>query len=324
MFHSLSFCLAVESQKQKKLAAEARLAKLERLQQIEALVEKNVTESEKQSGSVQQHPTPSHENLKSAGRISTKASESMRRAVPKQQAPAASDVKDMRLMRVGIGRLIDPYIPLEPVQRPSLFSTDGLKYRWNHIKKTLRSLVGVAVIKRKKIPFQAMEFAEDAQVQFVQAMYALQADDKLALRNTCTDDTALQLRADYRKKNKFSWDFIRTVNRTLMIDALGCVFVESFFSSFLLISHVPACFVVADQVERPRVIHTSTFAVGEKGQEQYFAQVTVRFHTKQAINGETRDMVDYVVFERFLEAAMDGKWLMCGKVKPPQSWAAMQ
>eukprot|EP00041_Stephanoeca_diplocostata_P006895 m.95515 g.95515 ORF g.95515 m.95515 type:complete len:369 (+) comp16601_c0_seq1:68-1174(+) len=276
----------MESQKQKKLAAEARMAKLEKLQKMEELVGATHAKS-KHDNSEPNFQVPPRDVSKELENISKKSRTSIRRAVPKQQPPPASDVKDMRLMRGGIGRLIDPYIPLEPQLRPSFFSTDGLKYRWNHMKKTLRSLVGVAVIKRKKIPFQAIEFAEDAQVQFVEAMYALQKDDKLALRNSCTDDTALQLRADYRKKKKFSWDFV-------------------------------------GQIERPRVIHTSTFAVGEKGQEQYFAQVTVRFHTKQCINGENREMVDYVVFERFLEAAMDGKWLMCGKVKPPQSWEAMQ
>ena len=42
------------------------------------------------------------------------------------------------------------------------------------------------------------------------------------------------------------------------------------------------------------------------------------------LRGDTRDVVEYVVFERHLALRGRGRWLVCGKITPPTQGMATQ
>eukprot|EP00051_Salpingoeca_urceolata_P012195 m.151257 g.151257 ORF g.151257 m.151257 type:complete len:269 (+) comp17406_c0_seq4:95-901(+) len=151
------------------------------------------------------------------------------------------ELKEMRLARDSTGVIADPWVPKLPSDRPSLFSTEGLKYRWQALKKAYRSTISVGIMRFSKCKdFRPDTFAPFGQEMFVAMQEALARQDKHALRDYVTADAYLTLKKQF--PGKHDWVFV-------------------------------------EELERPRVVHVNLFPVENK--DNLFAQVTVRFKIRQ-------------------------------------------
>jgi hypothetical protein len=72
------------------------------------------------------------------------------------------------------------------------------------------------------------------------------------------------------------------------------------------------------EVERPRVVYTRSFKES-KEDKNLFTQITVRMKTSQSINrGPIKDVLEFVILERFMTETDLGQWRVCGKLPPPR------
>ncbi|XP_065839439.1 large ribosomal subunit protein mL45-like isoform X2 [Oscarella lobularis] len=187
-----------------------------------------------------------------------------------------------------VGQIVNEYTPPEKEYRKSLITKAGWIQRWESLKMKLITTYSIGIIKRYVKPFKVIPFAKEAEKLYCEANSALAQNDKKALLELTTENAYQTLRKEYPNQ-RISWKFVETLSR-------------------------------------PRVVHARVAPLLTK--ENYFAQVTVRLHTKQIlavydqlhrlVQGDehnARNVVDYVVMERHI-VEKGTPWRICGKVIP--------
>eukprot|EP00055_Hartaetosiga_balthica_P003546 m.8156 g.8156 ORF g.8156 m.8156 type:complete len:280 (+) comp3033_c0_seq1:91-930(+) len=205
---------------------------------------------------------------------------------PESKAKAVQEemIKGQHLQLDSLGQIADAWVPIPSEHRASIFSLQGIRQRWEHLRKIARTTFSIAVIRRKDKEFKPIPFAQQIQENLVK----LQADMSSASRSgikfdfkdTVTAQALSQLQKESRRRH--FWEFVA-------------------------------------EVERPRVVAAFTFPVETK--ENLFAQVTVQLNLRQkyGLEGQPlleKDVTEFVVAEKSL-VDPKAKWRICAKIIPP-------
>ncbi|XP_068205123.1 large ribosomal subunit protein mL45 [Palaemon carinicauda] len=182
----------------------------------------------------------------------------------------------------------EPYIPPEGDGKVSAISKEGAKQRFQFLEKKGKSMLAVRKIRQFDDDFDTKDFVNEALKIYIDTHNALVDFDEDKLHLLVTE-RAYPLVTNERKNRTLRWQFIKSI-------------------------------------EPPSVCHVRTTDVLTK--ENIFAQVTVRFHTKQTlavydrfgrlIHGSevvARDVLEYVVFEKHV-ANLYGTWRIHDKIIP--------
>ncbi|XP_043266701.1 probable 39S ribosomal protein L45, mitochondrial [Venturia canescens] len=189
------------------------------------------------------------------------------------------------------GSIIEQYVPPEGDGKFSALSTAGAKQKAEFVTKKGKTLMAIRKIKSYEEEFSVKEFPDKAQEIYIKAHEALVNKDKDALRMYVTELAYPQMMHNAQDKT-IHWKFI-------------------------------------ESLELPRVVAVkSTNVITDTN---YFAQITVRFHTQQTLAVYDRfgrlmsgseivkkDVLEYVVYEKHLSHEY-GTWRLHGKILP--AWA---
>ncbi|CAH0402547.1 unnamed protein product [Chilo suppressalis] len=189
------------------------------------------------------------------------------------------------------GGVFEPYVPPEGDGKASIVSATRAKQTVEFLGKKSKSMMAMRKIKSFEEDFDSKEFLPLAQDIYVKAHDCLANKDRLGLRTYVTEKAYPEFRYNTQLKT-IHWRFL-------------------------------------DSLEPPRVVHARYTDVVSK--ENIFAQLTVRFHTRQQlavydrfgrlIHGSeilAKDVLEYVVFEKHL-SNMYGTWRIHDKIIP--DWA---
>lgn len=184
--------------------------------------------------------------------------------------------------------VFEAYVPPEGDGKLSAISKEGAKQKLQFLEKKSKSYLAVRKIRGYDEDFDTTLFAELAQDIYIQAHTALCKKEKYKLREFVTEKAYPEMMFNIKDKT-IRWKFIKSL-------------------------------------EPPQVVHARCTNLIDK--ENYFAQVTVRFHTQQSlsiydrfgrlIHGSeilAKDVLEYVVFEKHL-ANEYGTWRLHGKIIP--------
>lgn len=182
-----------------------------------------------------------------------------------------------------LGVVADHWVPIPSEHKASLFSLEGLKQRWEHLKKRARSTMSVGVIRRYDKSWKPVPFAKDVQSMLVDVQTLLSEASRSHVPLRLQDKLTAQALSAMKQQAQTPhvWEFV-------------------------------------EEVERPRIVNVFTFPIDQK--TNYYSQVTVRVHIKQRYAPvgkplEERDVVDYVVLEKRI-VAPNSKWRICSKIVP--------
>ncbi|XP_070535916.1 large ribosomal subunit protein mL45-like [Ptychodera flava] len=189
------------------------------------------------------------------------------------------------------GDIYEPYVPPEGDGKASSLSKEGIKQRAERLKNVGISTKDLRKIRKHEPEFSTKDFAFEAQDIFIKAHDALQNFDKNILHQLVTEKCYPDMIRGFRYKT-IRWKWI-------------------------------------ESIEKPKVVYLRCADMVTQGNT--YAQVTVRFHSKQTLaiydrfgrlmqGSETspKDVLEYVVFERHLAGAY-GSWRIHGKIVP--AWA---
>jgi len=187
-----------------------------------------------------------------------------------------------RITRTSPGQIIDIFTPEEWLPSNPIYTSDGLKQKWKNFMDMVRSTYSVALMKKQGLSdFNAVEFGEEAQELLVTVNKAFARKKPDSVRDLLTDTAYMELRKAQGAK------------------LLGT-------------------YAYHGEVERPRVVYTRSFKQ-DKDDKDLFTQVTVRIKTTQSLNnGPRKDVLEFVVLERYMTETDLGKWRICGKLPPPR------
>ncbi|KAK8394776.1 hypothetical protein O3P69_005927 [Scylla paramamosain] len=182
----------------------------------------------------------------------------------------------------------EPYVPPEGDGKVSTLSTAGAKQKIERLEKKGKSMMAVRKIRQFDDDFDPKLFAADAQEIYIASHRAL-ADGDMNKLHQCVTERAFPLVTHESRHKTIRWQFLGSL-------------------------------------EPPRAVHIRCTDVISK--ENIFAQVTVRFHTKQTLavydrfgrllHGSevvARDVLEYVVFEKHM-ANTYGLWRVHDKIIP--------
>ncbi|XP_050355054.1 probable 39S ribosomal protein L45, mitochondrial [Nymphalis io] len=189
------------------------------------------------------------------------------------------------------GGVFEGYVPPEGDGKASLVSTTRAKQTVQLLEKKSKSMMAIRKIKSYEEDFDSKEFCQEAQNIYIKAHESLANNDKYALRKYVTEKAYQEFRHNSQLKT-IRWRFL-------------------------------------DSLEPPRVVHARCTDIISK--ENIFAQVTVRFHTRQQLavydrfgrllHGSeivAKDVLEYIVFEKHL-SNLYGTWRVHDKIIP--DWA---
>ncbi|KAG0721859.1 putative 39S ribosomal protein L45, mitochondrial [Chionoecetes opilio] len=142
----------------------------------------------------------------------------------------------------------EAYVPPEGDGKVSALSTAGAKQSIQRVEKKGKSMMAVRKIRQFDDEFDPKVFAEEAQEIYVATHKALAEGDEDTLHQ-CVTERAFPLVTHETKHKTIRWQFLGSL-------------------------------------EAPRVVHARTTDVITK--ENIFAQITVRFHTKQVVDFITK------------------------------------
>lgn len=200
-------------------------------------------------------------------------------AMPKGAIPPQQGI---RAVRKSPGAIFGDYRPadLRLGPKPSVFSSEGLKERWQVAKQAVSSTMSVMHIKKQEIPFVAVDFAKEGQASVIQMYKAMAGGQKEELRGLVTPDLFFQLRAS----------------------------TKSGFKTF------------EGEVERPKVEFVQAIGDPNDKDHQVFqvtVRIHVKIATD---GGEAVPTVSFPVFERVCIKGKDlGEWVICGFLESAQS-----
>lgn len=211
-----------------------------------------------------------------------------------KDTPTISDADQknfQRLMMKSPSAIVDPYVPVPADEKPSLFSAEGLRLRLRSAGKSLQSTVSVGVIKQKLKVFNSVAFAEEAKEIFLLAADAISKQDRQVLDSLVTPNAVLALKQQHYSRKGWTYE---------------------------------------GDVERPRCVFINAFATGGRGNQNYFAQVTVQVHYRYSVSGgPVGEALEYIVVERYIESGPGSSdvWKIAGVIdpkNPPKVPAHMQ
>ncbi|XP_063594457.1 large ribosomal subunit protein mL45-like [Penaeus indicus] len=182
----------------------------------------------------------------------------------------------------------EAYVPPEGDGKVSATLAAGAKKKFEFLEKKGKSMMAVRKIRQFDEDFDPKVFAEEAQQIYIDMHKALADFDKVKLHQMVTERAYPMVTHQVRNKT-LRWQFVSSL-------------------------------------EPPRVVHARCTDVISK--ENIFAQVTVRFHTKQTLavydrfgrlqHGSevvAKDVLEYVVFEKHV-ANTYGVWRVHDKIIP--------
>lgn len=183
---------------------------------------------------------------------------------------------------------MEPYVPPEGDGKISTLSTAGAMQKMQRLEKKGKSMMAVRKIRQFDDEFDPKVFAEEAQEIYIATHKALADGDKDKLHQ-CVTERAYPLVTHQSHRKTIRWQFLGSL-------------------------------------EPPRVVHVRCGDIITK--DNIFAQITVRFHTKQTLavydrfgrlhHGSevvARDVLEYVVFEKHI-ANTYGLWRIHDKIIP--------
>ncbi|CAK1545412.1 unnamed protein product [Leptosia nina] len=189
------------------------------------------------------------------------------------------------------GGVFEGYIPPEGDGKASVVSTTRAKQTVQLLEKKSKSMMAIRKIKSFDEDFDTKGFCQLAQDIYIKAHDSLVNKDKHLLRTVVTEKAYPEFMHNSIGKT-IRWKFL-------------------------------------ESLEPPRVVHARCTDVISK--ENIFAQLTVRFHTRQQLSVYDRfgrllhgseilakDVLEYVVFEKHLSNVY-GSWRVHGKIIP--DWA---
>eukprot|EP00045_Choanoeca_perplexa_P003650 m.32470 g.32470 ORF g.32470 m.32470 type:complete len:292 (+) comp12153_c0_seq3:68-943(+) len=181
-----------------------------------------------------------------------------------------------------LGQIHDFWVPIPSSHTSSLFSSDGFKERWEHIKKRAYSMYSAGMMRFKlETDWNAVDFAAKAQDQYIRMSNILSGKEAGDLRSLATDECAARLKSEFKQK-KVQWTYL-------------------------------------EDAERPQVVHINLIPVNSK--DNLYCQVTVRLFMKVECSNtdqpeeDTGTHLDYVVFEKHL-TGKDSQWRIAGNILP--------
>lgn len=190
------------------------------------------------------------------------------------------------------GGVFEAYVPPEGDGKFSAISASGLKQNVLAIGKKTTSMMSIRKIKSYVEEFNATDFSDEARDIYINAHKALAKKNFEKLRDYVTEKVHGEMNHNIKNK-QIRWTFI-------------------------------------ESLEPPRIVRARTTSVGAK--ENLYAQLTVRFHSRQTLaifdrfgrlmHGSefvAKDVLEYIVFERHL-ANEYGSWRIHGKIIP--TWQA--
>ncbi|KAK8729209.1 hypothetical protein OTU49_008677, partial [Cherax quadricarinatus] len=182
----------------------------------------------------------------------------------------------------------EPYVPPEGDGKLSTTSKAGAKQKFQFLEKKGKSMMAIRKIRQYDEDFDPKDFAEEAQKIYIDTHKALADFDKVRLHQTVTE-RAYPIVTHQAHRSTIRWHFLGSL-------------------------------------EPPRVVHARCTDVITT--DNIFAQITVRFHTKQILavydrfgrlqHGSevvARDVLEYVVFEKHI-ANTYGIWRIHDKIIP--------
>lgn len=186
------------------------------------------------------------------------------------------------------GGVFEPYVPPEGDGRASLVSGARAQQAVRRLEKKSKSMMAVRKIRSFDEDFDVGEFCRLAHEIYTRAHRCVADGDRHGLRLAATERAYPELRHN-------------TLDKTLRWRLL-------------------------DELEPPRLVHARCTDVVSK--ENIYAQVTVRFHTRQTLavydrfgrlmHGseiQAKDVLEYVVFEKHLSDVY-GTWRLHDKIVP--------
>ncbi|KAG7172108.1 probable 39S ribosomal protein L45, mitochondrial [Homarus americanus] len=182
----------------------------------------------------------------------------------------------------------EAYVPPEGDGKLSATSKAGAKQKFQFLEKKGKSMIAIRKIRQYDEDFDPKVFAEEAQKIYIETHEALADFDKVRLHQNVTE-RAYPLVTHQSRQKTIRWQFLGSL-------------------------------------APPHVVHARCTELLNK--ENVFAQVTVRFHTKQTLavydrfgrlqHGSevvARDVLEYVVFEKHV-ASSYGTWRIHDKIIP--------
>lgn len=200
--------------------------------------------------------------------------------------------QDRNILISSTNAIFEAYVPPEGDGLASPISGQGAKQRFTELEKKGKSLLQVRKIRQFEENFDSKEFPDKALEIYVEAHKLLEdiKNNEDRLHELVTEKAYPEMTWKLQDKS-FRWKFI-------------------------------------ESLEPPRVVHVRTTEMMSK--ENLYAQVTVRFLTKQTLaiydrfgrlmygsEKLVKDALEYVVFEKHL-ADEYGSWRIHGKIIP--SW----
>jgi large subunit ribosomal protein L45 len=187
------------------------------------------------------------------------------------------------------GSIIEPYVPPEGDGKISPISTAGAKQKIELLKKKKETWQAIRKIRQNEEEFEIYpEFITKAQDIYIKAHTTMANNDKKNLLQYVTEKAYVEMIHNIENKT-LRWSFIKSV-------------------------------------EPPRVVHARVTDIIT--QDNLFAQLTVRFHTKQILSVFDRfgrlifgsdviakDVLEYVVYEKHI-VNQYGMWRIHGKIIP--------
>jgi len=187
------------------------------------------------------------------------------------------------------GSIIEPYVPPEGDGKISPISTAGAKQKIELLKKKKETWQAIRKIRQNEEEFELYpEFITKAQDIYLKAHTTMVNKDKKNLLQYVTEKAYVEMMHNIDNKT-LRWSFLKSI-------------------------------------EPPRVVHARVTDIIT--QDNLFAQLTVRFHTKQTLSVFDRfgrlifgsdvvakDVLEYVVFEKHI-VNQYGMWRIHGKIIP--------
>ncbi|XP_039282618.1 probable 39S ribosomal protein L45, mitochondrial [Nilaparvata lugens] len=184
--------------------------------------------------------------------------------------------------------VFEAYVPPEGDGKVSKITKEGAKQTWEFIEKKGKSMLALRKIRSFDEDFEIEDFLPMAQNTYIKSHEAMAARDKENLIQYLTERAYPEALYNIDRKT-IHWKFLKSI-------------------------------------EPPRVVHVRHTSLITK--ENYFAQITVRFHSQQMLAVYDRfgrliygseilgkDVLEYVVFEKHLSNRY-GSWRIHEKIIP--------
>ncbi|CAH2005872.1 unnamed protein product [Acanthoscelides obtectus] len=186
------------------------------------------------------------------------------------------------------GTVFEPYVPPEGDGKVSPITKQGAMQSLNFLQKKTKTMMAIRKVRQYEEEFDSPDFCLEAQKIYIKMHELLAANDRENLIDVVTERAYPEVIHNIEKKT-IRWRYIK-------------------------------------DIELPRIVHARCTNVITD--DNYFAQLTVRFHTQQSLAIYDRfgrlmygseilakDVLEYVVFEKHISNTY-GRWRIHAKIIP--------